>query len=265
MKGGQSFLYGGNLPKEDWLHAVLAFVHVRNRLPTTKLKDSTPYEIYNKLNDNHNDMKEQIKRFRRIGCLCYVTFPLNVLKQRGKNAKRAYRAMLLGYAEHDGQKGYKVRDLKTGKVHAVAYNQVYKFYEDKLVFPKPIDHDAWLRRKVHNNSDNDSDSDSDSDSDNYNYNHYNNYENNTDDEKHDNNNDSDSDTSMSRVNDVIIISDNEDQEKMARLEMGLPLCEPPERPQTRHDGGRTQSADSTLVRCHSLAQPGKHRYVRVAK
>ena len=54
---------------------------------------------------------------------------------------------MLGYSEHAGQKGYIVRNLATGKIKAVAFNQV-KFYENTIVYPSPPDYDIWLTKDI---------------------------------------------------------------------------------------------------------------------
>ena len=142
-KGGASFRYGGNLPNEEWLRCCLAYVHVRNRLPsrggpTTKL---TPYEIFNDIEISQGELLDHL---RVIGCLCFVTIPLNT---RVGKPKLSYRAVMLGYSDHAGQKGYVVRNLSTGKIEAAAYNQV-RFYEHKFVYPPSPDYDEWLKKSI---------------------------------------------------------------------------------------------------------------------
>lgn len=145
--GGQSFLFGGNLPSENWLHACLAFVHVRNRLPTSKWPARTPYDVMHALDGDNASMAEQVKRFRRLGSLCFVAVPHNILRQNGKNGRKSYRAMFLGYADQDGQKGYKVQRLQDGKVLTIAHAQLFKCHENRLVFERDESYDAWLRKK----------------------------------------------------------------------------------------------------------------------
>ena len=84
---------------------------MRNRLPTNASGGKkTPHEL---LNGITLTSREQIDHFRTMGCLCYVVTPHGTRK--GK-PKVAWRGMMMGYAECDGQKGYKVRRLSDGKM-----------------------------------------------------------------------------------------------------------------------------------------------------
>ena len=74
----------------------------------------------------------------------FVTIPLSL---RVGKPKRSYRTIMLGYSEHAGQKGYIVRNLSTGKIQAVAFNQV-RFYENTIVYPSPPDYDIWLTKDI---------------------------------------------------------------------------------------------------------------------
>ena len=55
--------------------------------------------------------------------------------------------MKMGYAECDGQKGYKVRRLSDGKMINVARERVASFHEFSLLYPREHDYDAWLEKK----------------------------------------------------------------------------------------------------------------------
>jgi len=142
--GGAAMRYGGNLPDDTWLHCCLAFIHVRNRLPNAcdKTDKRTPFEIFNQVNLS---VAELIDHFRTIGCICYVTHACETAN--GKR-KRSFRAAMMGYADHEGKKGYKVQRLSDGKIMCVAYEHVYRFYEMSMAFPARPDYDAWLRKRV---------------------------------------------------------------------------------------------------------------------
>ena len=143
-QGGASLRYGGNLPESEWLRCCLAFVHVRNKLPSAACKHPTlltPYEAYN---DVMIPACELIEHFRRLGCVCHVVVPHSV---RSGKPKKTFRAMMLGYSEEAGKKGYVLRDLSTGRLVTAAYNQVHCF-ESTLAFPASLHHDAWLNKRV---------------------------------------------------------------------------------------------------------------------
>ena len=144
-QGGACLRYGGNLPKTDWLHCCLAYVYVRNRLPSNACLSTaykTPYECYN---DVSVSPKELVDTFKTIGCLCYVLLPHSL---RSGKSKKAYRALLLGYSDNvSGQKGYIVRNLSTGDISSVAHNQIH-CYESKLAFQPARTYDAWLNKQI---------------------------------------------------------------------------------------------------------------------
>ena len=131
-KGGASFRYAAHLPHKYWLYCILAYIHVRNRLPdnSSRKGNRTPYE------DFHNvsvDFAKLIKHFLPVGALCYVCKPLEQLKV-GK-PRRSFKAMFLGYS--DGvthQKGYLVQTIPEGKVVSIAHERMFKCYEDRMVF-----------------------------------------------------------------------------------------------------------------------------------
>ena len=117
---------------------------MRNRLPNSSDKSDkrTAYEI---MNDVSLPVDELIDHFRTIGCICYVVIPHNTYT--GK-PKVSFRAMMMGYSDHEGKKGYKVRRLSDGKMMSVAYERVYRFHEMSFAYPPSPEHDAWLRKSV---------------------------------------------------------------------------------------------------------------------
>ena len=136
-------MYGGHLPKRDWLQCVKNQSYIRNRMPNQKCiasKDGdTPFEQWEQQRFPLNDL---ISHLRVIGCLCYVVRPKNTRK---KGDKIAYRAVFLGYADDEDihQKAYIVRSLETGQTWTVAYNQV-RFYEKHFPYPSESE-DILLR------------------------------------------------------------------------------------------------------------------------
>ncbi len=62
-----AMLNESHLPPSFWGHAVEAFIHVRNHIPTDPLPDSTPFTEWD---PRHH--KPDISYFRVFGCLAYV-------------------------------------------------------------------------------------------------------------------------------------------------------------------------------------------------
>ena len=248
-QGGASFRYGGNLPKTEWLRCCLAYVHVRNRLPTNACKHSTydtPYEAYNDVNV---EAAELIKHFRTIGSICHVVKPHS---QRTGKPKRSFRAVLLGYSDGvTGQKGYIVRDLSTGKLSNAAHNQVHA-YEFTLAYPQSPDYDAWLNKQTKAIAERDRrmiidetrnkemnglrmlENDASASDDDV-------------DEAEDATNDEASDSE--NIDDEVIVinepnNDASDEEVMRRLELGLPISAAPTLPATRSRSAVNADCDS---------------------
>ena len=170
MAGGQGLRYGGCMPYIYWYDCVCAFNYMRNRVPnshTDKMNDDTlmhpltPFSIWEDLDISPGEL---IASVRRIGCLLHVCVPKN---QVGCGKKRAYSAVLLGYAEDNvdhAQKGYVVRRLSDSKVVVVAESQVWKFYENYLAYDDeetddvPVDnHDMKEGESTDDSSDDSSD------------------------------------------------------------------------------------------------------------
>ena len=169
-KGAAALRYAANLPDKYWLYCVLAFVHMSNRLPSssTRLGKRTPYED---LHDIDITPQKLIRHFRTIGSLCYVVRPPN--ETHSGKPRLAYKAMMLGYADHEGKKGYMVQRVDDGKLMLVPNERMYKCYENIMIYPAPDTQEEFIRREIRkrkketieNKYDSDSDSDSNNDSD----------------------------------------------------------------------------------------------------
>lgn len=149
-KGGESFRYAANLPAQYWPFTCRAFNYVRNRLPTARRPDKTPFEIFEQL---EIPLIDQIESFRTIGSLCYIL--VHPDERVGKRAATE-RGMMLGYADEPestndvmgGKKGYVVCRLSDGVVMSIAYNQLYESHEHVFPFPKISVYDAYLKREI---------------------------------------------------------------------------------------------------------------------
>ncbi|KAL0423503.1 UNVERIFIED_CONTAM: Retrovirus-related Pol polyprotein from transposon RE2 [Sesamum radiatum] len=98
LQVARALMFQACLPSQFWTEAILTATYIINRLPTSVFW-KTPYEVlYNRSVD--------YSMVRTFGCLAFAT---NVLPQKSKFTKRAYRCVFVGYAF--GQKGYKLYDL----------------------------------------------------------------------------------------------------------------------------------------------------------
>ncbi|KAL2892600.1 Retrovirus-related Pol polyprotein from transposon TNT 1-94 [Bienertia sinuspersici] len=106
------------LPKFLWGECVLAATHLINLLPSAVIRWDTPYERL-------IESKPSYDHLRVIGCLCYAS---GGLKKGDKFEEEGIRSVLIGYPY--AQKGYKLYDLKKGKVF-VSRDVIFK----EKIFP----------------------------------------------------------------------------------------------------------------------------------
>ena len=99
METARSMIYQTRLPLDFWAEACSTAVYLRNRSPTTSLKDITPFESL-------FGQKPDVSNLRVFGCVCYVHIPDS---RRQKLDKKSFRAIFIGYSI--GTKGYKLYDL----------------------------------------------------------------------------------------------------------------------------------------------------------
>ena len=96
-------LRDAKLGKSFWAEALSTVVYIRNRSPTTALKDLTPYEaLFNR--------KPSVKHLRIFGCLCFAHIPKD---ERSKLDPKSRKCVFLGYSSRS--KGYRVYDLEKKK------------------------------------------------------------------------------------------------------------------------------------------------------
>ena len=96
MESVRSMLYHANLPLIFWAEAVSTAVYLKNRSPTSHLKDITPYECWYK-------EKPDVSNIKVFGCKSYVHIPD---QKRGKLDKKSIPCIFVGYP--DNSKGYKL-------------------------------------------------------------------------------------------------------------------------------------------------------------
>ncbi|KAF0688450.1 hypothetical protein As57867_019868, partial [Aphanomyces stellatus] len=101
---GRSMLHHAKLDKCFWGEAAMTAIYVKNRLPSPKIENKTPYEIVYK-------SKPSVKHMRVFGCRTYVLTPK---EKRLKWDPKARAGVFMGYEEVS--KAYRVYDIEAGQV-----------------------------------------------------------------------------------------------------------------------------------------------------
>lgn len=116
----RALLFQSHMPKVFWSHAVSHAVFLINRLPTTALKQKSPFELlFSKLPD--------FSFLKIFGSLCYAS---SLNRARTKLDPRARQCVFLGF--QNGTKGYLVFDLKSRELllsrHVIFHENVFPFH-----------------------------------------------------------------------------------------------------------------------------------------
>ena len=101
---GRSLLHHAKLDKCFWAEAAMTAIYIKNRLPSPKIQDKTPFEIMYK-------SKPSVKHMRVFGCRAYVFTPK---EKRLKWDPKAREGLFMGYEE--ASKAYRVFDMEAGQV-----------------------------------------------------------------------------------------------------------------------------------------------------
>ncbi|KAG6606572.1 putative integrase [Phytophthora cinnamomi] len=101
---GRSMLHYAGLDKTFWAEAAMTAIYIKNRLPSPKSPDKTPFEIVYK-------SKPNVKHMRIFGCKAYVLTPK---EKRLKWDPKAREGIFMGYEERS--KAYRVYDIEAGQV-----------------------------------------------------------------------------------------------------------------------------------------------------
>ena len=96
-------MHDGNLPQSLWGEAIMTVTYLRNRCPTSVLKDKTPYEAW-------TGKRPDISNLRAFGCVAYKHVPD---EKRDKLAK-SEKCRMVCYGV--GQKGWKLWNPKNWKI-----------------------------------------------------------------------------------------------------------------------------------------------------
>ena len=105
METACSMMSHAHLPDSYWAEAVATAAYVRNRVPTTAIKeDVTPYERW-------CGRKPNLAHLRVFGCIAYAFIPD---EKRKKLDKKEEKLRFVGYCKES--KGYRLIDERTGHV-----------------------------------------------------------------------------------------------------------------------------------------------------
>ena len=92
------------LDKQFWAEAAMTAIYIKNRLPSSKRQDKTPFEIV-------NGIRPSVKHMRVFGCRVFVLTPK---EKRSKWDPKAREGIFMGYEEVS--KAYRVYDIEADRV-----------------------------------------------------------------------------------------------------------------------------------------------------
>ncbi|KAL1224867.1 Retrovirus-related Pol polyprotein from transposon RE1 [Cardamine amara subsp. amara] len=104
MEVARSMMFNTNVPRRFWSDDVTTACYLINRIPTTILNDSSPFEVL-------NQTIPSIDHLRVFGCVCFVLRPGAL---RDKLEAKSTKCMFLGYSTT--QKGYKCYDFSRNRM-----------------------------------------------------------------------------------------------------------------------------------------------------
>uniref|UniRef100_A0AAV1VDR1 Integrase catalytic domain-containing protein n=1 Tax=Peronospora matthiolae TaxID=2874970 RepID=A0AAV1VDR1_9STRA len=100
----RSMLHYAKLDKCFWAEAAMTAIYIKNRLPSPKCQDRTPFEIV-------NGFRPSVKHMRVFGCRTFVLTPK---EKRSKWDPKAREGLFMGYEEVS--KAYRVYDIEADQV-----------------------------------------------------------------------------------------------------------------------------------------------------
>ena len=100
----RSMISDAKVPKSYWAEALNTAVYLRNRSPTSTLKNATPYEIL-------YGTKPNVSHLKVFGSIAYAHIPKD---ERQKLDSKSRKCIFLGYGETT--KGYRLLDTNTQKI-----------------------------------------------------------------------------------------------------------------------------------------------------
>lgn len=115
VESARCMLQDSRLSKTFWAEAVSTAVYLKNRCPTKALPDKTPYEAW-------NGVKPNVDNLRVFGCSAFAHIAKD---ERGKFDSKARKCIFLGYGETT--KGYRLFVLDQKKL---IYSRDVRFHEE---------------------------------------------------------------------------------------------------------------------------------------
>ena len=113
----RSMLLDAGLPQKYWAEAVATAAYLRNRCPTTAVKEMTPFEAW-------FGRKPKVGHLRVFGCEAHAHIPKD---ERGKFDSKTRKCILVGYGEL--RKGYRLYNVDRRTIlysRDVHFNEVEK-------------------------------------------------------------------------------------------------------------------------------------------
>ena len=104
MTIGRSMLHHTKMDKCFWAEAEMKAIYIKNRLPSPKCQDKTPFEIV-------NGFRPSVKHMRVFGCQVFMLTPE---KKRSKWDPKAREGLFMGYEEVS--KAYRIYDIEANRV-----------------------------------------------------------------------------------------------------------------------------------------------------
>ena len=118
LETARSMMAHADIPTEFWAEAVSTATYIRNRSPTTAVKEVTPFECF-------FGYKPDVSSMKVFGCLAYAHIPKS---KRKKLDAKSSKCIFVGYPE--GTKGFKLYNPETKsfiKSRDVIFDE-WKFY-----------------------------------------------------------------------------------------------------------------------------------------
>lgn len=122
-----ALMFQSQLPKQYWSYVAKHFVSLINLLPSTVLKNQTPYELLHK-------NKPDFSMLNVFGSLCYAS--TNAPRQEFD--PRSTKGVFLGY--QTGTKGYVILDFRTKNIfisrNVIFYESLFPFIPNDMFLDK---------------------------------------------------------------------------------------------------------------------------------
>ena len=137
---GLSLMFHSSMPKPYWLKAFSTVAYLINRLPTSVLNSTSPYEVF-------FNTRLDYSQLRTFGCACY---PYLGPYKHDKLSPKSILCVFLGYSTHS--KGYRCLDPKIGRIytsrHGVFDESIFPFTSMVSTSPTLATHHQWVNLPI---------------------------------------------------------------------------------------------------------------------